>query len=331
MVIFGSDLRLDGMKKRFITDIKAGDVVDDVFVLAEKILLHKRDGNNFLNVVLSDKTGTLKGVVWDNVDQITAGVTSGDFVSIRGTVGEYKGTLQLVVKTMDLCPREALDPKDFLPATSRDIDGMFQRLVKITASLTTPYLKKLFDAFWEDEEFVRKFKTAPAAKKMHHAYIGGLLEHTLSITSLADKVAGHYSGIDRDLLVSGAVLHDIGKTDEFEYQFKIDYTDEGRMLNHIVIGLKMVDEKLSGIEDFPEDQIFLLKHMVVSHHGVREFGSPEPPKTIEAVLLNYIDEIDSKVNAIREFMASEDPNETWTSYHRLLERHFYMGKKSDLK
>ena len=328
MVIFGSDLRLDGMKKRFITDIKAGDVVNDVFVLAEKILSQKRDGNNFLNVVLSDKTGTLKGVVWDNVDQITAAVTSGDFVSIRGTVGEYKGTLQLVVKTMDLCPREALDPKDFLPATSRDIDGMFQRLVKITASLTTPYLKKLFDAFWEDDEFVRKFKTAPAAKKMHHAYIGGLLEHTLSMTSLADKVAGHYSGIDRDLLVSGAVLHDIGKTDEFEYQFKIDYTDEGRLLNHIVIGLKMVDEKLSGIEDFPEDQIFLLKHMIVSHHGAREFGSPEPPKTIEAVLLNYIDEIDSKVNGIRDFMASEDPNETWTSYHRLLDRQFYKGKKS---
>ncbi len=315
------------MKKRFITDIKAGDVLDDIFVLAEKILSQKRDGNNFLNVTLSDKTGTLKGVVWDNVDQIAAHVTSGDFVSIRGTVSEYKGTLQLVVKAMDVCAHEAVDPSDFLPATSRDIDGMFQRLVTITASLTTPYLKKLFDAFWKDEELVRKFKTAPAAKKMHHAYIGGLLEHTLSMASLADKVAGHYSGIDRDLLVSGAVLHDIGKTDEFEYQFKIDYTDEGRLLNHIVIGLKMVDEKLSGIEDFPEDQIFLLKHMMVSHHGAREFGSPEPPKTIEAVLLNYIDEIDSKVNGIRDFMASEDPNETWTSYHRLLERHFYKGKK----
>jgi 3'-5' exoribonuclease len=315
------------MKKRFIADIKAGDMVDDVFVLAEKTLSQKRDGNNFLNVILSDKTGDLKGVVWDNVDQIAGDVTSGDFVSIRGTVGEYKGMLQLVVKTMDPCPRDAVNPKDFLPATSRDIDGMFQRLVKITASLKTPYLKTLFDAFWKDEEFVRKFKTAPAAKKMHHAYIGGLLEHTLSMTSLADKIAGHYSGIDRDLLISGAVLHDIGKTDEFEYQFKIDYTDQGRLLNHIVIGLKMVDEKLSEIEDVPEDQIFLLKHMMVSHHGTREFGSPEPPKTIEAVLLNYIDEIDSKVNGIRDFMASEDPNETWTSYHRLLERHFYMGKK----
>ena len=315
------------MKKRFITDIKAGDVVDDVFVLAEKTLSQKRDGNNFLNVTLSDKTGALKGVVWDNVDQITAAVTSGDFVSIRGTVGEYKGTLQLVVKAMDVCAHEAVDASDFLPATSRDTDGMFQRLVKITDSLTTPYLKKLFDAFWKDKEFVRKFKTAPAAKKMHHAYIGGLLEHTLSMTSLAEKVAGHYSGIDRDLLISGAVLHDIGKIDEFEYQFKIDYTDEGRLLNHIVIGIKMLDEKLSGIEDFPEDQILLLKHMMVSHHGAREFGSPEPPKTIEAVLLNYIDEIDSKVNGIRDFMASEDPNETWTSYHRLLERHFYKGKK----
>ncbi len=315
------------MKKKFITDIKAGDVVDDIFVLAEKILSQKRDGNNFLNVTLSDKTGTLKGVVWDNVDPITAHVTSGDFVSVRGKVSEYKGTLQLVVKAMDVCVPEAVDPSDFLPATSRDMDGMFQRLVKITESLSTPYLKKLFDAFWKDKEFVHKFKTAPAAKKMHHAYIGGLLEHTLSMTSLADKVAGHYGGIDRDLLISGAILHDIGKIDEFEYQFKIDYSDEGRLLNHIVIGIKMVDEKLSGIEDFPEDQIFLLKHMIVSHHGAREFGSPEPPKTIEAVLLNYIDEIDSKVNGIRDFMASEDPNETWTSYHRLLERQFYKGKK----
>jgi 3'-5' exoribonuclease len=326
-VLIFSDLRFDGMKKRFITDIKAGDVVDDIFVLAEKILSQKRDGDNFLNVTLSDKTGTLKGVVWNNVDQIAAAVTSGDFVSIRGTIGEYKGMLQLIVKGMDPCAPEVVDPSDFLPATSRDIDGMFQRLVKITESLTTPYLKKLFDAFWKDKEFVRKFKTAPAAKKMHHAYIGGLLEHTLSMTSLADKVAGHYSGIDRDLLVSGAVLHDIGKIDEFEYQFKIDYTDEGRLLNHIVIGIKMVDEKLSGIEDFPEDRILLLKHLIVSHHGAREFGSPEPPKTIEAVLLNYIDEIDSKVNGIRDFMASEDPNETWTSYHRLLERHFYKGKE----
>ncbi len=316
------------MKKRFITDIKAGDRVDDIFVLFEKILSQKKDGNNFLNVTLSDKTGTIKGVVWDNVDQIAAGITSGDFAHVNGSVSDYRGTLQVVIKKMEPFSPDRIDPSDFLPQTSRDIEGMFERLLKRTDSITTDYLKALIDAFFKDKEFVNKFKTAPAAKKMHHAYIGGLLEHTLSMVSLADKIAGHYSGIDRDLLLSGAILHDIGKIDEFEYQFKIDYSDKGRLLNHIVIGIKMVDDKLSGIEHFPEDQMLLLKHMIVSHHGTREFGSPEPPKTIEAVLLNYIDEIDSKVNAIRDFIASEDPDETWTSYHRLLERHFYKGKKS---
>lgn len=314
------------MKKRFITDIKAGDRVDDIFVLFEKILSQKKDGNNFLNVTLSDKTGTIKGVVWDNVDQIAAGITSGDFAHVNGSVSDYRGTLQVVIKKMEPFSPDRIDPSDFLPQTSRDIEGMFERLLKRTDSITTDYLKALIDAFFKDKEFVNKFKTAPAAKKMHHAYIGGLLEHTLSMVSLADKIAGHYSGIDRDLLLSGAILHDIGKIDEFEYQFKIDYSDKGRLLNHIVIGIKMVDDKLSGIEHFPEDQMLLLKHMIVSHHGTREFGSPEPPKTIEAVLLNYIDEIDSKVNAIRDFIASEDPDETWTSYHRLLERHFYKGK-----
>ena len=315
------------MKKRFVTHIKAGDRVDDIFVLSEKILSQKKDGNNFLNVTLSDKTGTIKGVVWDNVDQIAAGITSGAFAHVNGSVSDYRGTLQVVIKKMEPFSPDRIDPSDFLPQTSRDVEGMFERLIKITETITTDYLKTLIDAFFKDKEFVNKFKTAPAAKKMHHAYIGGLLEHTLSMVSLADKIAGHYSGIDRDLLLSGAILHDIGKIDEFEYQFKIDYSDKGRLLNHIVIGLKMVDDKLSGIEHFPEDQMLLLKHLIVSHHGTREFGSPEPPKTIEAVLLNYIDEIDSKVNGIRDFIASEDPDETWTSYHRLLERHFYKGKK----
>jgi 3'-5' exoribonuclease len=316
------------MKKHFINEIKAGDLIDDIFVLSEKILAQKKDGNNFLNVTLSDKTGTIKGVVWDNVDKITAGVTSGDFVHIKGNVNEYKGVLQLVIKKMETFSADEVDPADFLPMTRRNIESMFERLLRITSSVETACLKKLIQAFWNDKEFVRKFKTAPAAKKMHHAYIGGLLEHTLSMVSLADKVAGHYSGINRDLLIAGAMLHDIGKTEEFEYQFRIDYSDQGRLLNHIVIGIEMIDEKLSEIKDFPQDQMVLLKHMIVSHHGTREFGSPEPPKTIEAVILNYIDEIDSKVNGIRDFMASEDPNESWTSYHRLLGRHFYKGKNN---
>lgn len=319
------------MKKQFIADIKAGDGVDDIFVLSEKILSQKRDGDNFLNVTISDKTGKLKGVVWDNVNQIATGITSGDFAYVNGSVSEYKGALQVVIKKMEPFPPDRIDPSDFLPQTSRNIEDMFERLVKRANSITTDYLKALINAFFNDGEFVNKFKTAPAAKKMHHAYIGGLLEHTVSMASLADKIAGHYGGVNRDLLLTGAILHDIGKIDEFDYQSKIDYSDKGRLLNHIVIGIKMVDDKLSGIHNFPEDQMLLLKHMIVSHHGTREFGSPEPPKTIEAILLNYIDEIDSKVNAVRDFIASEDPDETWTSYHRLLERHFYKGKRNDLK
>jgi len=314
------------MKKLFIKDIRAGDSLDDVFILSEKTMAQKRDGNSFLNITLSDKTGNIRGVIWDRVDDISAGTASGDFVQIQGTVSEYKEMLQLVVKNMTTIPSDSINPSDFLPATRRDIDKMFLRLLKITASMEAEHLKKLFEAFFNDMNFVRKFKNAPAAKKMHHAYIGGLLEHTLSMALLADRIAGHYSGVDRDLLLAGAILHDIGKVREFNFKYSIDYSDEGRLLSHVVIGIMMLDEKIQELEDFPQDQAVLLRHMIVSHHGTRKFGSPEPPKTIEAVLLNYIDEIDAKVNGIRDFIATEDPNESWTSYHRLLGRHFYKGK-----
>jgi 3'-5' exoribonuclease len=315
------------MKKQFIDTLRIGDTVNDIFVLAEKSLAQKKDGNNFLNITLSDKSGRVKGVVWDNVEDIAANFASGDIVHIEGNINEYKGLLQLTVKKMGACPADSIDPGEFLPATSRDVDGMFERLLKITDAFETGPLKALLEAFWHDETFVHQFKTAPAAKKMHHAYIGGLLEHTLSMVTLADKIARHYNGIDREMLIAGTILHDIGKIKEFEYKFRIDYSDEGRLLNHIIIGIEMIDNKLKYIDGFPEDQAMLLKHMVISHHGAKEFGSPEPPKTIEAVLLNYIDEIDSKVNGIRNFMAAEDTGEAWTSYHRIWERHFYRGKQ----
>ncbi len=316
------------MKIKFIDSIRLGDAVDDFFVLAEKNLRRKQDGANFLNVTLSDKTGRIKGVVWDNADRIAGAVNTDDFVRVRGSVSEYGGRLQLVIKDMEKCPREAVNAADFIPATLRDIDAMFDRLVKTGNNfLKAEHFKELLNAFWNDREFVRKFKTAPAAKTMHHAYIGGLLEHTLSMALLVEKISGHYGGINTDILFTGAILHDIGKVRELDYQFKIDYSDEGRLLNHIVIGCQMLDEKLREIKDFPEEDALLLRHLIVSHHGIREFGSPEVPKTIEAVLLNYIDEIDAKINGIRDFIAKEDSNENWTEYHKLFERHFYKGKK----
>lgn len=314
------------MKKQFINQIHAGDVLSDCYVLAEKTMAQKKDGNNYLNLVLSDRTGSIKGVVWDNVEKIASQTEAGAVVAVRGHVGQYRNNLQVVVKEMRMVPPDETDPSDFMLSTERDVHQMFERVVVLSESLDAWYLKALFKAFWEDDSFTAQLKRAPAAKKMHHAYIGGLLEHTLSMAVLADKISGHYNGIDRDLLVSGALLHDIGKTREFSYDMGIDYSDEGRLVNHIVIGLQMIEEKIGTIASFPEEPALLLKHMVISHHGSRDLGSPEPPKTIEAVMLNCIDEMDSRVQAIREFMGKEDPGETWTSFHRLLGRHFYRGK-----
>jgi 3'-5' exoribonuclease len=314
------------MKKQFINQIHAGDVLSDCYILAEKTMAQKKDGNNYLNLVLSDRTGSIKGVVWDNVEKISSQAETGTVVAVRGHVGQYRNNLQAVVKEMTVVPSDKTDPSDFMLSTERDVDQMFERIVALSSSLNAWYLKALFSAFWEDESFTAQFKRAPAAKKMHHAYIGGLLEHTLSMAVLADKIAGHYNGIDRDLLVAGALLHDIGKTREFNYDMGIDYSDEGRLVNHIVIGIQMIEEKMQTIPSFPEEPALLLKHMVISHHGSRELGSPEPPKSIEAVMLNCIDEMDSRVQAVREFMGKEDPGETWTSFHRLLGRHFYRGK-----
>ena len=314
------------MKKQYAGSFKAGDLLDDLFVLYEKNISQKKDGSNYINVTLSDRTGRIKGVVWDNVGKIAAGSNAGDFVHVRGSVSEYKGTLQAVIKGMEAISPDLVDHSDFLPVTGRDIDSMFKQLKGISDSFKENNLRELFAAFWNDGVFVEKFKKAPAAKKMHHAYIGGLLEHTLSMAVLADKIAGHYSGLNRDLLIAGTILHDIGKIREFEYNIKIDYSDEGRLLSHIAIGLGMIDEKIRENKEFPDTLALMLKHMIVSHHGTRDFGSPEPPKTIEAVLLNYIDEIDSKISGIREFMDSVEGAGNWTSYHKLLERHFYTGE-----
>ncbi|MEI6259658.1 MAG: HD domain-containing protein [Deltaproteobacteria bacterium] len=314
-------------KSQYVSSLKPGETVDDVFVLSEKSLSQKKDGKNYLNLTFMDRTGTLKGVLWENVEDTVDRISAGDYVQVKGSVSEYRGTLQLVVRTVIRSAAENVEPADFLPVTTRNIDAMFEKLLQITDTLKTPCFHDLFKLFWADTEMVRLFKAAPAAKKMHHAYIGGLLEHTLSMAILVDRLAGHYTGVDRDLLLTGAILHDIGKIREFEFSSYIDYTSEGRLLSHIVIGLQIIDEKMKLIKDFPQEQAVLLKHLVVSHHGVKEFGSPELPKTVEAVLLNHIDEIDSKVKGIREFMASEDPNASWTSFHKLMNRHFYMGKK----
>ena len=313
------------MKERFVCDIRAGDAVSDVFLLTSKQVLTKRDGNPYLRLVLSDRTGTIPAVMWDGIGEETQDIEAGILVDITGKATAYQGQVQLTVQRIRRCDPAGIDPGGFLPQTRKDVDKMFDRLTVLIDSVQSEWIRILLKAVFEDETFVRDFRRAPAAKHMHHAYLGGLLEHTLSVALLADRVASHYAGIDRDLLLSGALLHDIGKVFELDFQHTIDYTNEGRLLSHIVLGLRLLDQKVSDIPGVDPERLMLLRHLMVSHHGHREFGSPEEPKTIEALILNYVDEIDAKVTAVRELMHSTDPKEQWTAWHRLLERQFFMG------
>lgn len=305
--------------------IKPGQAVDDIFVARDRQLAYKKDGAPYLTLNLVDRSGAMKAVAWDNVQAISKAFAAGDYVTVKGNAVEYRDALQLVVRQVERCDAAEIDARDFLPATERDVDRMLGQLVQISQTVENKHLSRLLAAFFDDKEFVDLFKIAPAAKKMHHAYLGGLLEHTLSIARLIQAVAGHYKGIDKDLLLAGGILHDIGKVYEFSYETHIDYSDEGRLLNHIVIGVEMLEKKIAGLSDFPKDLALVLKHMIVSHHGTRDFGSPEPPKTLEAIILYYMDELDAKVTGIRAFMEAEDPEAAWTSYHRVFERFFYKG------
>ncbi|MFP4390042.1 MAG: 3'-5' exoribonuclease YhaM family protein, partial [Desulfococcaceae bacterium] len=310
------------MKRQFINELKPGDNVDDVFALAEKSVAVKKNGENFLAFRFVDRTGDIRAVAWDDVDAIGAAANAGDFVRVEANVTEFRGTPQLTVRALAFQNPETIRAEDFLAKTRHPlgIDGMFERLVKtVQETVTDPYLRALMDEFFADEEFVRRFKIAPAAKGMHHAFIGGLLEHTLSMTVLVRKIAGHYKGsLDEGLLMVGTVLHDIGKTREFLYDAFIDYSDEGKLVGHIAIGCGMVDEMAARIDGFPSETAWRVKHMILSHHGTKEFGSPVTPKILEAVLLNLIDNIDAKMNGIRDFLAGQDPNETWTGRNPML-------------
>ena len=315
------------LKKTFVNTITAGQTVDDVFVARDKQLAHKKDGDPYLTLSLVDRSGGIKGVAWDNVEAISKAFATGDHVRVKGNAVEYRGALQLVLQQLERLDPAEIDTRDFIPATERDIDQMLDRLIRISQTVGNKHLSRLLAAFLEDKAFVDRFKTAPAAKKLHHAYLGGLLEHTLSIAMLIQAIADHYSGIDKDLLLTGGILHDIGKVYEFSYETHIDYSDAGRLLNHIVIGVEMLEKKIAGLNDFPQDLALVLKHMIVSHHGTRDFGSPEPPKTLEAIILYYLDELDAKVTGVRAFMEDEDPDAAWTSYHRVFERFFYKKGK----
>jgi 3'-5' exoribonuclease len=315
------------LRKMFVSDIKDRSQVDSVFLVREKIMAMAKNGKPYLTLKLMDKSGEVDGKVWDNVDLIASGFEKDDFITIRAKATVYLGKLQLVIADLKKVPDEEVALADFLPEAARAIDDMVTELASLLDTITDSHLKRLLAAFFDDSELMALYKTAPAAKGMHHVYLGGLLEHSLAVAKLVDRIVPLYEGVNRDLLIAGALLHDVGKVREMTYSRSFDYTDEGKLLGHITIGVEMLQEKIIGIGGVPQELSMLLKHMLLSHHGQYDFGSPKRPKTVEATILNYLDDLDSKINGIRTHMNKETENASrWTSYHRLYDRYYYKAK-----
>jgi 3'-5' exoribonuclease len=314
----------------FVSDIKDRSQVDAVFLVREKITAMAKNGKPYLTLKLMDKTGEVEGKVWDNVDELSAAFNKDDFIAVRSKATVYLGKMQLVVAELKKVPDEAVALADFLPEAARAIGEMVGELAALLTTLNDQHLKRLLSAFFDDAAFMTLYSSAPAAKGMHHVYLGGLLEHSLAVARLVDRIAPLYEGLNRDLLVAGALLHDVGKVREMTYSRSFDYTDEGKLLGHITIGVEMIQEKIAAIGGFPQELAMLLKHMLLSHHGQYEFGSPKRPKTVEATILNYLDDLDSKINGIRSHIGKEtESSSRWTSYHRLYDRYFYKDNCLD--
>jgi 3'-5' exoribonuclease len=314
------------MKNIFIEQIKAGDKVNDLFLVEEKNLAFSQKGAPYLSLRLKDRTGQLDGRIWDNASNLDKGFKKGDIIFIQSRAVSYKGIIQLSIIDVRPATPEETTWEDFLPTVKGDIDAMYGELMALAGQVVLPPLKALLDAFFSDEALASLFRRAPAAKGFHHVNIGGLLEHTLSVTRLLVMVADHYPRCNRDLLIVGGILHDIGKIHEFTYEGNIDYSDEGRLIGHIVIGLEMLDAKIATIPDFPAKLGMELRHLILSHHGMLEYGSPKRPKTVEAMIVHQIDDMDAKVNAFQEYIdSSEDNDSDWTPFHRLFERYIYKG------
>ena len=312
------------MKKKCVADIKDRDLVDSVFLVKDKILAMAKNGKPYLTLKLMDKSGEVDAKVWDNADEVGALFDKNDFLAVRAKASVYLGKMQLILSELKRVPEEGIDLADFLPETDRDINLMVGELKALVASLADPDLKRLLNAFFEDPELLAQFRVAPAAKGMHHVYLGGLLEHSLAVAKLVDAMTPLYEGLNRDLLIAGALLHDVGKVREMTYLRAFDYSDEGKLIGHITIGVEMLQERLSLLPGFPAELGMLLKHMLLSHHGQYEYGSPKRPKTVEATILNYLDDLDSKINGIRTHIRKEPDNPSrWTSYHRLYDRYFF--------
>lgn len=317
------------MKDFYIADACRfeNQVITSSFVVASKQAKPKKSGELYLSLTLVDRTGQIDAKMWDNVPDHIGVFDQDDFVKVRGLINKFNGRFQLTVHKLRSLQDSEVDFNDYLPRTTKDVDQLWRTLCQFVESFQDPYLKALLKAFTQDPELERAYRNAPAAKSLHHAYIGGLLDHVVSLFQLCDLACRNYPGtIDRDLLITGAFLHDIGKVHELTFARSFSYTTRGQLLGHMIIELEMLQEKILQVPGFPAEYKTLLEHLIISHHGKYEFGSPKMPMFPEALMLHYLDDLDSKMESMRAHFARE-PESEWTTYNPSLERPLLNTRK----
>jgi 3'-5' exoribonuclease len=311
--------------KTYINEIKENDQVDSLFLVKEKSSGITKTGNAYLKLKLVDHSGEIEGRIWTSVETFADSFEKDDFVHVMGKALSFQEHLQLNITHIESIGEEEILFSEFFPMADKDPDEMLRTLIEISQQIKNPHLSQLLQLFWEDEPFIKRFKIAPASKWLHHNYLGGLLEHTLSLVQLVLKNVTHYEGLNLDLLLAASILHDLGKVDELSYHRSFDYSDEGRLLGHIILGLERVEDKIRQLPDYPKDLSTLLKHLLLSHHGQYIWGSPKRPMTLEAVMLHYLDDMDAKMNGIQQFIKKQTPDGSrWSAYHRIFEQYFYI-------
>ena len=305
---------------RFIDGLCEGETIRNVYLCKGKRSAETRNGKPYDNLILQDKTGTLDGKVWDPNSQGIADYDEKDFIEVFGDVINYNGNLQLNIRQIRKAEEGEYNPADYMPTTDKSVDGMYEELTAYIRQISNKYLRQVLEFYYiKDEAFIKKFKAHSAAKTVHHGFSGGLLEHTLSVTRMCDYFATSYSILNRDLLLSSAILHDIGKVKELSDFPDNDYTDEGQLLGHIIIGAQMIHDLIKEIPDFPLDLENQLVHCILAHHGELEYGSPKKPAMVEAVALNLADNTDARMETLTEIFAADKSKKEWLGFNRIFE------------
>ena len=312
------------MSRQYIANLKSGNQVEGGFLVLKKEIRETKDKKPYLNLQLADKSGCIDAKKWDASTSLYNSFNSDGFIRIKGTVETFNNSLQ--IKLLEITPvsESEVQMDEFVQSTEKNVPEMLAELKEIIRSVKDPYLSKLLISFFTDKSFVTAFCAAPAATQNHHAFLGGLLEHVLSVTKLAVNFSGFYPVVKKDLLITGAILHDIGKIRELSYERSFQYTDEGLLTGHLISGVLMVNEKASKIEGFPGEHLNVLLHLILSHHGEYEWGSPVKPGTPEAIALHYLDNLDAKMQgALKAISNHKDDSSAWTDYVRMFERKLY--------